>query len=426
MSIKIRKFRTGGYEVDIHTWSAEGLPIRERVKSPADSKEATSRWAQKRAAHLALDHGPGGCRCKAKSSEEGNENKRLWSTEKYLLAWCEQRKAEEVSMADKEFQRFKDHVIPFIGKIRILDVRPKHAHQLVKHLARKESVQGGLLAPRTVRNIFFEVRQAFQDAVLEEIIPGNPMILRRGTLPRVADKDPTWRPLAVFTAAEVEQLISDPKVSPHRRVAYAIEFLTGLRTGQVSALRWGDYEPEMEPLGRIVSSLSWNSHTKKLKGTKTGVTHEVPVHPTLAKVLGAWKLAGWSKWMGRAPNSDDLIIPNINNSCRDVRKALEDFHEDLVRLKLRKRRHYDSRRTFITLGLSGGASKDVLKKITHPRPADAFDLYVSIPWDVRCEAVSKLRIDLKEGTVISMPRLVANGGTGDVAETVVAARTNSD
>ena len=292
MSIKIRKFRTGGYEVDIHTWSAEGLPIRERVKSPADSKEATSRWAQKRAAHLALDHGPGGCRCKAKSSEEGNENKRLWSTEKYLLAWCEQRKAEEVSMAGKEFQRFKDHVIPLLGKIRVLDVRPKHALQFVKHLARKESVQGGLLAPRTVRNIFFEVRQAFQDAVLEEIIPGNPMILRRGTLPRVADKDPTWRPLAVFTAAEVEQLISDPKVSPHRRVAYAIEFLTGLRTGQVSALRWGDYEPELEPLGRIVSSLSWNSVTKKLKGTKTGVTHEVPVHPTLAKVLGAWKLAG--------------------------------------------------------------------------------------------------------------------------------------
>jgi len=46
----------------------------------------------------------------------------------------------------------------------------------------------------------------------------------------------------VFTASEVEQLISDPRVSLHRRVAYAIEFLTGLRTGEVSALVWGDYE----------------------------------------------------------------------------------------------------------------------------------------------------------------------------------------
>jgi integrase len=424
MSIKIRKFRTGGYEVDIHVRSPDGLPIRERVKSPASSKEAAKRWGMVREAHLALEHGPGGCRCKAKASEEGYDDRRIWSTEKYLLAWCERRKQEEVPMAAKELQRFRDHVIPLIGRVRVLDVRPLHAHQLVKALKVKRSLQG-LLAPRTVRNIFFEVRQAFQDAVLEEIIPGNPMILRRGTLPRVADKDPTWRPLAVFTAAEVEQLISDPKVSLHRRVAYAIEFLTGLRTGQVSALKWGDYEPEMQPLGRIVSSLAWDSYGKKLKGTKTQVTHEVPVHPTLAKVLAEWKLSGWKGRMGRAPTANDLIIPNINNQPRDVRKALEDFHEDLKRLELRRRRHYDSRRTFITLGLSGGAAKDVLKRITHPRPADAFDLYVSIPWEVLCEAVSKLRINLKEGRVVALPRLVASGGTGDVTETNPAPRTNS-
>ena len=38
----------------------------------------------------------------------------------------------------------------------------------------------------------------------------------------------------------------------------------------------------------------------------------------------------------------------INGDHRDVRKALEDFHEDLKRLGLRKRRHYDARRTFIS------------------------------------------------------------------------------
>lgn len=355
MSVKVRRFRTGGYEVDIHTRSPDGLPIRERVKSPANSKEAAKRWGLMREAHLALEHGPGGCRCKAKAQGQ-EEDKRLWPTWKFLTWWAERRKAEEVPMAAKELQRFNDHVIPVIGDVRLLDVRPRHAHQLVKALKAKKSLQG-LLAPRTIRNIFFEVRQAFQDAVLEEILPGNPMILRRGTLPGVVDKDPTWRPLAVFTAAEVEQLISDPRVSIHRRVAYAIEFLTGLRTGQVSALRWGDYEPEMEPLGRIVSALSWDSYGKKFKGTKTQVTHEVPVHPTLAKVLAAWKLTGWRERMGRAPTGDDLIIPNINNQPRDVRKALEDFYEDLDRLGLRRRRHYDSRRTFISLGLSGVAAQ---------------------------------------------------------------------
>jgi hypothetical protein len=86
-----------------------------------------------------------------------------------------------------------------------------------------------------------------------------------------------------------------------------------------------------------------------------------------------------------------------------VRKALEDFHEDLDRLGLRKRRHYDARRTFISLGLDAGASKDILQGITHPRPADAFDLYRTPGWAARCEAVGKLKVELREGVVVQLP-----------------------
>jgi len=113
-----------------------------------------------------------------------------------------------------------------------------------------------------------------------------------------------------------------------------------------------------------------------------------------------------------APRSDDLIIPTINGTHRDVRKALEDFHEDLERLGLRKRRHYDSRRTFISLGLDGGASKDILQSITHPRPVDAFDLYRTASWEAQCEAVRKLKVDLREGRVLELRRFRANDENG--------------
>jgi hypothetical protein len=67
--------------------------------------------------------------------------------------------------------------------------------------------------------------------------------------------------------------------------------------------------------------------------------------------------------------------------------------------------------------LEGGASKDVLAAITHPRPKDAFDLYRTLAWLARCEAVMKLKVELKEGTLVRLPgRAVAPGG-GDVAET---------
>jgi hypothetical protein len=64
----------------------------------------------------------------------------------------------------------------------------------VKKLERTASKRGGVLAPRTVRGVFFATRQVFQHAVLEELIPGNPMVVARGILPRVQDKDPTsWQ-----------------------------------------------------------------------------------------------------------------------------------------------------------------------------------------------------------------------------------------
>jgi hypothetical protein len=129
--------------------------------------------------------------------------------------------------------------------------------------------------------------------------------------------------------------------------------------------------------------------------------------------------------MKRAPKQDDLIIPTIRDGHRDVRKALEDFHEDLVRLGLRKRRHYDARRTFISLGLDGGASKDILQNITHPRLVDAFDLYRTPAWAARCEAVKKVRVELRKGTVVQLPTATGTSAIGDSLETPAESGTET-
>ncbi len=84
------------------------------------------------------------------------------------------------------------------------------------------------------------------------------------------------------------------------------------------------------------------------------------------------------------------------------------FTEDLGRLGLRHRRHYDTRRTFISLGVAGGGRKDVLRWITHS-PGDIFDEYTTLPWETLCAEVAKLEPPA-EGAGL---RLVA-GGPGAV------------
>jgi integrase len=418
MTTKVRKGRTGriGYEVDIRATTTDGRSIRERVQSPVSTREGSKRWAQQRELHLALEHGFGGCRCRATGKEGEALDLRMMTVNDAVQAWLAQREKEGVPSVKSETQRLEQYVLPAFGKMLVLEWRPKTTVALVKHLKALPSKQGGSLASRTVRKAYFSVRQVFQSLVLDEVLVGNPIFAHKGLLPAVTDKNPGWRSTAVFTAAEVEQLLSDDRIAVHRRVAYAIEFLTGLRTGQVSALTWGDYEGSIEPLGRLTSAWSWDSKGKVLKATKTKVTHQVPVHPALAKVLAAWKLTGWQARMKRKPTDKDLIVPTINNTHRDVRKALEDFHEDLERLSLRKRRQYDARRTFISLGLDGGASKDLLQSITHPRPADAFDLYRTHAWAAKCEAVKQVKVQLREGTVLRLPTPATPAGRGALGE----------
>jgi len=158
--------------------------------------------------------------------------------------------------------------------------------------------------------------------------------------------------------------------------------------------------------------VAYNSRLCVEKGTKTERPREVPVHPTLAKVLASWKLSGWRSEQGRAPRPDDLVVPAVEGGCRNVGWALKLWHGDLDALGLRRRRHYDTRRTFISFGLGDGARKDLLRWVAHA-PGDVFDDYTSPPWPALCEEVAKLRVGLRQGEVVP---LVTGGKLEDSAE----------
>ena len=87
--------------------------------------------------------------------------------------------------------------------------------------------------------------------------------------------------------------------------------------------------------------------------------------------------------------------------------------EDLDRLGLRHRPIHDARRTFISLALGDGASKDVIRWVTHGGALDVIGGYTTMPWPKLCEAVACLRLELRERVVIELPKAASgNGGEG--------------
>jgi integrase len=336
------------------------------------------------------------------------------TVKRYAEDWLEERRKRGLSNVDTDAGRLK-HAYPVIGHIPLRDVRPRHIRDLVRGLAAGCGPERDQLAPRTVRHVYGVLHTMFADAVGDELFEMNPCVLKRGELPKKIDKDPTWRPTAVFTKAEVEQIISDERIPEDRRILYTLLFLAGVRFGEASALRWRAYDRETRPLGRLLIATTFDTKTHKEKPVKTERPREVPTHPTLAKVLAEWRLRGWQAMFGRKPGPDDLLIPSREGQNRNVNLALTRFHEDLNRTGLRRRRQHDVRRTFITLARTDGARSDVLEWITHGPRGDIINVYTSLPWDLLCGEVVKLKVRMREGKVIAIPKAASAAGPDEAS-----------
>jgi integrase len=324
---------------------------------------------------------------------------------RYAKRWLDRRTTTTVA---DDRARITKHVLPRIGPMLLAEVRPRHIRDIVIELR-----NAGELAPATIRQVSGVLHTMFKSAVIEELIASNPVVLERGTLPKKVDKDPTWRHEAIYTRLEIETLIADERILADRRVLYALKSLAALRHTEAATLTWAQYDHRAEPLGAF-----------NLGETKNGVPRRMPVHATLARMLVAWKATGWREVYGRDPKPDDLIVPTRNLTARDANESQRQLIADLELLELRvtagkgtttrrqKRRGHDMRRTFITLARTDGAQKDILRWCTHgPSPGEMMDLYSSFDWSALCAEVAKLRIEPRDGKVISMPlRIAANGG----------------
>jgi len=306
----------------------------------------------------------------------------------YGEAWIKMRQGN-VRTVDDEATRLRRHVFPHLspplGKMNLEDVRPRHMRDLVLQLRRE-----GNLSPRSIRNVWGVCVTMFGDAVVDELISANPCRLKKGILPPNEDKDPEWRATAVYSRDELRALVTDDRIVPDRRMVYALKGLTGMRHGEMAALRWQHYDPTTEPLGRLLVA-----NTYRRRGTKSRVTRRVPVHPTLARLLDAWREFGWQDLYGRAPAADDLIVPTRNQSMRDPSTAQVQLLEDIDRLGLRRRRGHDLRRTFLSLAQIDGARREVLKLVTHGQKGDILDGYTTFPWATMCAEVAKLKLSIE-------------------------------
>ena len=306
----------------------------------------------------------------------------------YSRKWLAGR--EKIGIKDhlNEKQRMRDHILPVLGDIQLSKLRAYHLRDWA--LAKRSESE---MAPRTLRNCYSVLKSMIRDARIDDLVAVDPCILTKAQLGKVRDKDLSWRAKAVCGKEVLALLMAHPGIPLDRQVFYAIAGLSGLRLGEICALRWSDIERK-KPLHCIHVT---RSH---FDTTKTEEARAVPVHRELASRLAEWRLSGWESLVGRSPADADLIVPveRTRYTAAGVQrtKSMVDkrWAKDRDALELPPRlRFHDLRRTFISLSQGDGARRDVIERVTHKAKSErAIDLYTSVEWSVLCAEVSKLDV----------------------------------
>jgi integrase len=312
------------------------------------------------------------------------------TVERYGARWVEQRKALRIDDWTNDESRLRCHVYKHIGMLRLTEVSARHIADLIRALRLSRPRK----APRTVRNIYSVLRAFFRDAEIDGLIERSPCILTRYQIGEAVDADPDWRDRAIYTRDELETLLSDARVPRDRQVLYGLMGVAALRHGEAAGLKWMRYDGERLPLGRLLIRRSYDRPQ-----TKTATRRDMPVHPALAAILTAWLHGGWEVMMGTAPTPDDLIVPMIDGrrtphgKMRSKNDSYKRLQRDLRVLGFRSRRGHDLRRTMISLAQDDGASREILRDVTHGRSKrDAIDDYTTLQWATVCTEVAKLRL----------------------------------
>lgn len=260
MSVTIRPYRNGGFEIDIRVVSPDGTKqLRERKRSPLSSPSAAKRWAESRERVLfqrLMDPAPQTTRKEAPTLRA--------FAPRFMDGHARANRQKPSGIAAKEMI-LRVHLLPVLGHKRLDAIKSEDVQRLKRYLEAK--------SPKTVNNILAVLSVMLKKAVEWEVIERMPCPVK--LLP--VDKGST----KFYDFGEYERLVEAARVLDGR--THLIVLLggeAGLRCGEMIALEWSDVDLGNRQL--CVRRSDWNGQVTTPKG---GRLRHVPMTRRLAAAL---------------------------------------------------------------------------------------------------------------------------------------------
>lgn len=268
------------------------------------------------------------------------------------------------------------HVVPTIGSTPLRSLDAGALNSMYAQLlagGRRDTKEGGL-SPRTVRYISTILHRALRDAVRWGRIPVNPADASDPPSAKVVRE--AQAAMKVWTGAQLDEflsLASDSRYHP----AWLTLATTGMRRGELLALRWEDVDLEARTIS-IRRALVMITHAPQLGPTKTGKAHTIDLDARTIAALRAWRArqAQERLLMGAGYQDGGFIFTHPDGRWYHPERFSREFDRAITRHKVERIRLHDLRHTWATLALVAGVHpKVVSERLGHSSIQITLDIY---------------------------------------------------
>jgi integrase len=284
----------------------------------------------------------------------------------YLESWLESVKTTlRPKTAIQYEQIIQHHIIPFIGKMRLKDLRPILVDQFYGKLLKDG------IGVRTIRLTHSVLHVAFERAVKYELIFRNPA--HGAQVPKKNTAE-----MSVLDESQVSTFLTAAQGSRYQ-VLFHLAIVTGMRQAELFGLKWADISWTKGQLyvrrqaQRIPGQGCVLSEPKTKAGRRTIKLGEGTLNLLRQQ---SEKVAQNKAVAGRRWIDYDLIFPCSIGTPLDQSNVLGEFYMVLENAGLPKIRFHDLRHTAASLMLNHGVPVIVVSKILgHSKPSVTVDIY---------------------------------------------------
>jgi len=255
MSVTVRPYRNGGWEVDVTFRLPNGQRHRERSKAPVPSESGAKRWGEERERHL-LRHGLAQPKKEVPTLEE--------FVPRFLQGHARANRQKPSAIAATE-SILRVHLVPQLGAKKLNAITTEEVQGLKQYLTGR--------APKTVNNWLTVLKTLLRKAVEWEVIERMPCSIRLLANPRSATKFHDFAEFATLERAAAA-------MGWRSELVVLLGGTAGLRLGEITALEWGDIDLTKPQL--TVQRSEWHG---QVTAPKSGRVRHVGLTRRLAEAL---------------------------------------------------------------------------------------------------------------------------------------------